>query len=83
MDFMINQIRKQKQGNGFHDRRDLCKQKLQRTAGWAVWSGGGGGGGIATKRKLGFYSTTGFGEYPVFFPPFILNYDKVMNINKV
>lgn len=30
--------------------------------------GGVGGGGIATKRKLGFYSTTGFGEYPVFFP---------------
>lgn len=71
MDFMINQIRKQKQGNGFHDRRDLCKQKLQRTAGWAVWSGGVSQWlrDVTTKRKLGFYSNTGFGEFPVFFSP--------------
>lgn len=70
----------------FHDRRDLCKQKLQRTAGWAVWSGWGGSHWLrdtATKTKLGFYSTTGFGEYPVFSLLFILNYDKEMNINKV
>lgn len=75
MDFMINQIRKQKQGNGFHDRRDLCKQKLQRTAGWAVWLGGVNTGGVISPQRGSWdFTVPQVLENILFFSPFILNY---------